>query len=171
MGHATRTVASPVGRLVLMASGAGLAAVLWAGEDLRRVRLAAAAGNGAAVLDQAEAELAEYFAGSPRGFTVGLDLVGTGFQLAVWRALLTIPFGTTRSYAALARQIGRPGASRAVGAANGRNPVSMIVPCHRLVGADGGLRGFAGGLEAKRWLLAMERGGELPPMAAGSIGL
>ncbi len=108
------------------------------------------------VLLETEHQLAAYFAGTLKNFTVPLDFNGTEFQKSVWAALLTIPFGETRSYGDIARQIGRPGASRAVGAANGKNPISIIAPCHRVIGAAGALTGFAGGLDIKRRLLGLE---------------
>jgi methylated-DNA-[protein]-cysteine S-methyltransferase len=103
-------------------------------------------------------ELREYFAGKRRAFTVELKPAGTSFQLAVWQALRAIPYGETISYGELARRIGRPSASRAVGAANGANPLPIIVPCHRVIGADGSLTGFGGGVETKRFLLGLESG-------------
>jgi methylated-DNA-[protein]-cysteine S-methyltransferase len=103
------------------------------------------------------AQLAEYFAGVRQQFDVPLKLAGTPFQARVWRELLRIPFGTTISYRELAQRIGKPNAARAVGHANGRNPVSIIVPCHRVISADGKLSGYAGGVDNKRWLLAWER--------------
>jgi methylated-DNA-[protein]-cysteine S-methyltransferase len=108
------------------------------------------------VLRAAAAQLAEYFAGKRRTFDLPLAPHGTPFQLAVWSALRAIPYGETRNYAELARAIGRPTASRAVGAANGKNPLGIIVPCHRVIGASGALTGYAGGLSAKRWLLELE---------------
>lgn len=102
----------------------------------------------------------EYFAGRRDRFELELEFTGTDFQKQVWRALLTIPFGETRSYSQIAQQIGNPSAVRAVGAANGRNPISIIAPCHRVIGASGGLTGFAGGLEAKQYLLALEDRGQ-----------
>jgi methylated-DNA-[protein]-cysteine S-methyltransferase len=102
--------------------------------------------------------LAEYFAGTRNRFDLELDFTGTEFQKKVWQALLTIPFGETRSYSQIAEQIGSPSAVRAVGAANGRNPISIIAPCHRVIGASGKLTGFAGGLEAKELLLTLEGG-------------
>jgi methylated-DNA-[protein]-cysteine S-methyltransferase len=105
----------------------------------------------------AREQLAEYFAGERQQFDVPLKLVGTAFQLRVWQELVRIPFGTTISYAQLAQRLGKPTASRAVGHANGRNPISIIVPCHRVIGADGKLTGYAGGVDKKRWLLALER--------------
>ena len=104
------------------------------------------------------AELAEYFAGERTAFDARLDLVGTAFQRRVWAALQAIPYGETISYGELARRIRSPGASRAVGRANGRNPVSIIVPCHRVIAADGGLGGYGWGTDCKAWLLALERG-------------
>jgi methylated-DNA-[protein]-cysteine S-methyltransferase len=100
--------------------------------------------------------LEEYFAGTRRKFSVTLDPAGTPFQHRVWAALCEIPYGTTISYGELARRIGQPQASRAVGMANGRNPISIIVPCHRVIGANGTLTGYGGGLERKRFLLALE---------------
>jgi methylated-DNA-[protein]-cysteine S-methyltransferase len=108
------------------------------------------------VLQAAAAQLAEYFRGERQVFELPLAATGTAFQREVWRALAAIPFGARSGYAALAQGIGRPRAQRAVGAANRCNPLSIIVPCHRVVGADGSLTGYAGGLPAKRWLLAHE---------------
>jgi methylated-DNA-[protein]-cysteine S-methyltransferase len=107
--------------------------------------------------DDVVAQLAAYFAGELVDFDLDLDLVGSEFQRRVWRALLTIPYGETRSYGAIAAQIGSPGASRAVGLANGHNPIGIIVPCHRVIGANGSLTGYGGGLERKRQLLDMEK--------------
>lgn len=102
------------------------------------------------------AQLGEYFAGARRAFELPLSGRGTQAQRAVWRALADIPFGEVQSYAELARAVGAPRSARAVGAANARNPLSIVVPCHRVIGSDGSLTGYAGGLEAKRWLLAHE---------------
>jgi methylated-DNA-[protein]-cysteine S-methyltransferase len=117
------------------------------------------------VLARAARQLAEYFAGERRTFDLPLAPQGTGFQQLVWRALAAIPYGQTRSYGELARAIGRPSASRAVGAANGKNPLAIVVPCHRVIGASGELTGYAGGMAAKRWLLAHESG--LRPQVSG----
>lgn len=158
MTYAYKTVASPVGALKVIASDRGLSAVLWENDDPKRVRLGPLVENPShPVLLETERQLAAYFAGTLKAFTVPLDFQGTEFQKSVWAALLTIPFGETRSYGDIARQIGRPGASRAVGAASGKNPISIIAPCHRVVGAMGALTGFAGGLEVKRHLLQLER--------------
>jgi methylated-DNA-[protein]-cysteine S-methyltransferase len=157
MAHAYKIIATPVGALKLVASDNGLAAILWENDDPKRVRLGALNEDPAhPVLVQTERELAEYFAGTRTVFTVPLDVAGTAFQKKVWDVLRLIPFGETRSYGGIAAQIGSPKASRAVGAANGRNPVSIIVPCHRAIGSNGALTGFAGGIETKSQLLALE---------------
>jgi methylated-DNA-[protein]-cysteine S-methyltransferase len=155
--YISRTIASPVGRLTLVGSDAGLAAVLWENDKPGRVRLNITGEDADhPVLAKAARQLGEYFAGSRTRFDLKLDFNGTAFQKQVWAALLTIPFGQTRSYQQIARQIGKPKAVRAVGAANGRNPISIIAPCHRVIGANGALTGFAGGLETKQHLLALE---------------
>ena len=150
-------VDSPFGRLTLVATDNGLAAILWENDAPRRVRLELEAEDGGhPVLLEAERQLGEYFAGRRTEFALTLDLAGTAFQRKVWNALLTIPFGETRSYGQIASQIGNPSAVRAVGAANGRNPVSIVAPCHRVIGSTGKLTGFAGGLEVKARLLTLE---------------
>jgi methylated-DNA-[protein]-cysteine S-methyltransferase len=152
-----KTMPSPVGALTLVASDAGLVAILWEDDDPARVRMEAPEdATDHPILAQAEAQLTDYFAGRREAFDLPLDFRGTDFQKSVWAALLTIPFGETRSYAQIAVAIGRPTATRAVGAANGRNPISIIAPCHRVIGANGTLTGFAGGLEAKAYLLRLE---------------
>ncbi|MGE8388794.1 MAG: methylated-DNA--[protein]-cysteine S-methyltransferase, partial [Pseudomonas sp.] len=129
----------------------------WEEERENRVRLGALhRDDQQPILREAARQLGEYFAGKRRRFELALDFAGTEFQRQVWAALLTIPFGQTRSYSDIARQIGSPSAVRAVGAANGRNPISIIAPCHRVIGASGSLTGFAGGLPAKQFLLALE---------------
>ncbi|MGB6134543.1 MAG: methylated-DNA--[protein]-cysteine S-methyltransferase [Acidobacteriaceae bacterium] len=158
MSLASKTIDSPVGRLKLVASEKALVAILWENDDPKRVRLGELVGSETnPVLVQTERQLAEYFAGKRRSFTVPLDLRGTPFQRDVWESLLAIPFGETRRYGELARQLGKPQAARAVGAATGKNPVSIVVPCHRVIGAGGELTGFAGGLDAKRSLLVLEQ--------------
>ncbi len=148
---------SPVGRLKLVASDRGMVAVLWENDDPKRVPLDEPIEDGDhPVLALAEKELEEYFAGKRSAFSAPLDMRGTPFQKQVWEALQGIPFGETRSYGQLANQLGKPSAARAVGAANGRNPVSIIVPCHRVIGSSGKLTGFAGGLDAKAHLLTLE---------------
>lgn len=157
MAYAFKTIASPVGELTLVASERGLAAILWENDDPDRVRLAPRVEDADhPVLNRAQAQLADYFAGTLQSFDLPLDFKGTDFQKQVWQALLAIPFGETRSYAEIARAIGRPSACRAVGAANGRNPISIVAPCHRVIGTNGALTGFAGGLDAKRLLLRLE---------------
>jgi methylated-DNA-[protein]-cysteine S-methyltransferase len=173
-----RTMSTPIGPLELVAGPAGLRAILWPGEDGSRVARAvgstalpdpsddAAGGADASSgdpraqehLDRAEVQLAEYFEGNRRTFDLDLDPAGTDFQLRAWRVLRTIPYGQTISYGEQAAELGEPGAARAVGAANGRNPLSIVVPCHRVVAASGALTGFAGGLDTKAWLLDHERG-------------
>lgn len=153
---------SPVGELTLIAGDRGLAAILWENDDPSRVRLGDIAdAEGYPILDEAKAQLADYFAGKRQSFDLPLDFRGTDFQKSVWAQLLLIPFGETRSYGEIAVALGRPSASRAVGAANGRNPISIVAPCHRVVGANGTLTGFAGGLEAKAFLLRLEGRGFL----------
>ncbi len=154
-------VASPVGALTLVADDDSLVAILWEEDAPTRVPLpAAVAAPDHPVLVEAGRQLDEYFAGRRRAFDLPLRFRGTEFQRAVWSALLAIPFGETSSYGAIARSLGRPGAARAVGAANGRNPISIVAPCHRVIGANGALTGFAGGLAAKETLLALERDAE-----------
>lgn len=156
--HVKKTMASPVGALTLVATDEGLAAILWENDRPGRVRLEVEAEDPHhPLLVEVERQLTEYFAGERREFSVRLDVTGTPFQRLVWKALLGIPFGETRSYRAIAEQIGRPAAVRAVGAANGRNPVSIIAPCHRVIGTSGALTGFAGGLGVKAYLLALEQ--------------
>ena len=157
-------IETPLGPMTLFASGGALVRVdlpAHAGAADRAPALPGAAGAAPAARDAAvEAEAARqlqaWFAGARRTFDVPLGATGTPFQRAVWAALRAIPFGETRSYGALARAVGRPGAARAVGAANAQNPIAILVPCHRVTGSDGTLTGYGGGLPAKRWLLAHE---------------
>lgn len=148
---------SPVGRLKIVASDNGLAAILWENDNPNRVRVRIYVENNThPVLLAVERELLEYFEGKRTTFSLTLDPIGTDFQKEVWKALSTIPYGETRSYMDIAKQIGNVKAVRAVGAANGRNPISIVVPCHRVIGSSGELTGFAGGLEAKAALLSLE---------------
>ena len=157
MNLATKTMKSPVGELKLVASDKGLAAILWENDSPKRVRLGSVVeGKNHPLLLETERQLKDYFAGKRKTFSLKLDAVGTPFQKKVWQALLTIPFGETRSYAQIAKQIGCPKAARAVGAANRKNPLSIIAPCHRVIGASGALTGFAGGLKTKALLLGLE---------------
>lgn len=147
---------SPVGPLLLAGTTAGLTHVLF-GEGPRPSAPAADWHEDAAAFDAARGQLDEYFAGTRRAFDLPLAPAGTPFQRAVWSLLRAIPFGDTRCYRDLAVAMGKPGAMRAVGLANGRNPLSIVVPCHRVIGSDGSLTGFGGGLEAKRFLLDHEQ--------------
>ncbi|PAP79389.1 cysteine methyltransferase [Rubrivirga sp. SAORIC476] len=145
------TLATPLGPLRLVSDGAALTAATFA-----PVRLGPEAEGSDAVLDAARSQLAAYFDGEPVVFDVPLRLGGTPFQERVWAALCAIPHGDRVSYGTLAARVGMPKGAQAVGAANGQNPVAVIVPCHRVVGADGALVGYAGGLERKRALLDLE---------------
>jgi len=154
------TLDTPVGVLTLVASDSGLRAVLWPDDRPERVRLDAIDGDSPAarhVLDEATTQLLEYFAGERTEFDVPLDAVGTDFQRQAWKVLSTIPYGRTITYGEQAQSLGGANKSRAVGAANGRNPISIVVPCHRVVGRDGSLTGFAGGVDTKAWLLQHEQ--------------
>lgn len=157
-----REVPSPVGNLRLVASDRGLRAVLWRNEDPNTYagiigREIDPTDRPSAILDAAEHQLGEYFAGRRREFDVALDAVGSEFQLAAWRVLSTIPYGVTISYADQARSLGDQRKARAIGGANGRNPIPIIVPCHRVIGSDGSLTGFAAGTDIKKFLLDFER--------------
>jgi methylated-DNA-[protein]-cysteine S-methyltransferase len=151
--HITYTqMDSPIGELLLFGDGQALQGLYMGGRpdpSWHRDDTAYAT---------ARTQLVEYFAGSRTEFDLELDMRGTDFQKKVWDALLTIPYGETRSYGEIARQIGRPDRARAVGAANGQNPIAVIVPCHRVIGSDGSLVGYGGGLERKRILLDLEAG-------------
>ncbi|MBX3602739.1 MAG: methylated-DNA--[protein]-cysteine S-methyltransferase [Rubrivivax sp.] len=162
-------IATPLGPLTLAATARGLAAALFDAQRHHPGALDVPENPAHPVLVQAAREFADYFAGRRRHFTVPLDPQGTPFQQQVWRALLAIAPGRTTSYGALAAQLGRPAAARAVGAAVGRNPVAIIVPCHRVVGSSGALTGYAGGLPRKRALLALEAPAPFAPaVAAGA---
>ena len=144
-------VSTPIGTLGLVGSDAGLSRVLWSAAGL-------ALDGGCAVLDEAAAQLGAYFAGELIEFDLPLDLHGTDFQRRCWLALATIPYGQTVSYGEQARRLGLgPDAARAVGAANGQNPLPLVLPCHRVIGADGTLTGYAGGIERKQALLEIEQ--------------
>ena len=151
-------MASPVGTLKLVANETALVAVLWENENPKRVRLAELVEQADhPILLETQKQLTEYFAGKRQQFDLPLDFAGTEFQQKVWQALLSIPFGETRSYRDIAEQIGNVKAVRAVGAANGKNPISIIAPCHRVIGMNGKLVGFAGGLGNKDILLKIEQ--------------
>lgn len=171
----SHTYLSPLGDMMALLSPQGLCLLEFSertkglGREIAQVNAArggpAQAGENA-LTRQLGKELAEYFAGKRRNFDVPLDLVGTPFQQDVWRALLTIPYGQTRSYAVQAGQVGKPTAMRAVAAANGANKISIVVPCHRVIGSDGSLTGYGGGVPRKHWLLALERGEQPLPTFA-----
>lgn len=146
---------SPIGELLLIGEGDVLCGLYMNLDSGWRPRCELGARDDSAMA-QARRQLEEYFAGTRRAFDLPLRLDGTAFQRKVWHALFEIPFGETASYGEQARRIGSPDAVRAVGAANGQNPISIIVPCHRVIGANGALTGYGGGLPAKRWLLAHE---------------
>ncbi|MBV7529617.1 methylated-DNA--[protein]-cysteine S-methyltransferase [Chitinophaga sp. sic0106] len=152
-----RKITTPVGELLLIATDKGLRAILWEDEDGSRVKLPVEGDHDThPVLDETARQLDEYFAGNRRTFDLPLHFEGTPFQQQVWTALLQIPYGKTVSYAQLANQLGNPKAVRAVGAANGKNPISIVAPCHRVIGSSGSLTGFAGGVAVKERLLRME---------------
>ena len=152
------TMPSPVGELTLVASDAGLRAVIWE-DDGDRVRdVEAVPADDDPILAAAKQQLTEYFAGEREAFDLPLDPSGTAFQVKVWLGLADIPYGETATYGEQAARLGDPNLARAVGAANGKNPLSIVLPCHRVIGSNGALTGFAGGLESKRFLLEHERG-------------
>ena len=151
---------SPIGPLTLVATDGELSGVYLP----EHRHMPDPAGFGPRVgsgFEEAAEQLAEYFAGRRQRFSLRTRLDGTGFQRLVWRAVAAIPYGRTRTYGELAAELGRPGRARAVGAANGRNPLAIVVPCHRLVASDGGLAGYGGGLARKRFLLELERSARL----------
>ena len=154
--NAFTTIESPIGRLLLTCDGTALTGLYM--EPSRKAQCTDGWAEDVAVppLSAAVRQLTEYFAGTRREFDLPLRLQGTPFQQRVWRELTEIPYGETWSYGELAKRIDKPSASRAVGLANGRNPISILVPCHRVIGADGSLTGYGGGLDRKRWLLAHE---------------
>ena len=153
---------SPVGRLRLIVSGQALVGIWFSqGRDAARGGSGISPGS-SPVLARTREQLAEYFAGKRREFDLPLDLRGTAFQRSVWQRLLEIPYGETSTYGALARELGDPGAARAVGLANGSNPIPIVIPCHRVIGANGALTGFGGGLPIKAALLELERSATQP---------
>lgn len=152
MEEVTRVVSSPVGAVELVASVAGLVRVSFVDGGISHENLMSNAH-----LDAAERQLGEYFAGKRRTFDLVLAPRGTPFQMAAWQVLRTIPFGSTITYGEQAAAMGNPRAVRAVGGANGRNPLAILVPCHRVIGANGQLTGYASGVERKRWLLDFEQ--------------
>jgi methylated-DNA-[protein]-cysteine S-methyltransferase len=149
---------TPVGPITIVASNDGVRAILWPDAEAGRVSISTAAPDpDHPVIVATVAQLGEYFAGEREEFDLPLDPVGTDFQQSAWMALRTIPYGTTVSYGEQAARMGDRRKARAVGAANGRNPISIVVPCHRVVGSNGALTGFAGGIDTKAWLLDHEQ--------------
>ncbi|WP_343604370.1 methylated-DNA--[protein]-cysteine S-methyltransferase [Fluviicola sp.] len=161
MDYYFKDMDSPVGRIRLVGSDKGIAGVLWENDNPKRINIQSySEATDHPVLCEAENQLNEYFAGERKDFSLPLDFVGTEFQKQVWEALLSIPFGETRTYGQIARQINNPQSQQAVGNANNKNPIAIIAPCHRVIGASGELVGFAGGLKNKEILLKIEgRGG------------
>src|SRR5437868_7972622 len=157
MLHST-THATPVGELTLVASDHGLRAVVWPTSSLKRAGVTGRPHRNPdhPILTSTIRQLDEYFAGERTAFDIAVDLEGTRFQVAAWRSLAQIPFGSTTTYGRQAATLGIPTAARAIGAANGANPVCIVLPCHRVIGADGSLTGFGGGLPVKQWLLDHE---------------
>ena len=154
---AFKTISSRVGALKLVATRTALIAILWENDNPIRFQLNPITEDPHhPILRETERQLNEYFSGKRQSFSIKLNFTGTEFQQAVWHALLTIPYGETRSYGQIARQICHPKAVRAVGAAIGKNPIAIIAPCHRVIGANGKLTGFAGGLATKTILLDLE---------------
>jgi methylated-DNA-[protein]-cysteine S-methyltransferase len=151
------TLASPIGELLLVGDGRSLRR-LHMREGRSRMAIRADWTRADEPFEAVRAQLAEYFDGRRTSFDVPLAMEGTGFQRRVWGALREIPYGETVSYGEIARRVGEPDSARAVGVANGGNPIAVIVPCHRVIGADGSLTGFGGGLDRKRILLDLERG-------------
>lgn len=151
-----RIIDSPVGPLTLAGDGSTLMHLRMTDQTHEPDRSGWAPADAAAFPEVAE-QLDAYFAGSLTEFDIDLELLGTDFQRRVWSALRTIPYGETRSYGEIAEQIGAPSASRAVGMANGRNPIAIVVPCHRVIGAAGAMTGYGGGIDRKRTLLALEK--------------
>lgn len=160
-----KDVSSPVGLIRVIASDVGLVAIIWEGEGYKRTQLSIPERkNQHPILLQTEKELKEYFENSRKVFDIPLDLEGTEFQIKVWKALLKIPYGITKTYGEMAKILGDTKAVRAVGGALNKNPISIIVPCHRVVGASGKLVGFAGGLENKSILLDLEKSFRMPSL-------
>ncbi|WP_186080842.1 methylated-DNA--[protein]-cysteine S-methyltransferase [Burkholderia gladioli] len=163
MSQVCKRIPSPVGELTLVARDDKLVAILWENDRPTRVKLGPMRDDDEhPVLVETARQLHEYFAGQRTDFALDIEFHGTEFQKRVWNALLTIPFGETRSYRDIAVQVGNHKATRAVGAANGRNPLSIVAPCHRVIGTSGELTGFAGGKDKKATLLALESNARQP---------
>ena len=151
-----KDVASPLGSLTVLASDNGVHAIAFEGDRTEQAKINLPRAVNHPIINAVDEQLAMYFDGMLKVFDLPLDLRGTDFQKRVWKLLLDIPFGETRTYHDIARALGNAGASQAVGAANGKNPVAIVVPCHRVIGASGHLTGYAGGIEKKKFLLTHE---------------
>jgi methylated-DNA-[protein]-cysteine S-methyltransferase len=158
MRYIYKVIQSPVGKLLLAGSDRGLASVLWESKWSSAPRFEAVEDPNVPILVEAARQLDQYFAGKRKTFDLKLEFSGTEFQKRVWNELLKIPFGETRTYGEIARRLGNVKAMRAVGAANGSNPIPIVAPCHRVIGASGDLVGFGGGLHIKEYLINFERG-------------
>ena len=157
MNYYSKIINSPVGKLKLFANNQALVGILWEKDNLNSTHIKSSTEKiDHPILIETEKQLNEYFNGERKQFDIKLDFIGTDFQKQVWQALLTIPYGETRSYGQIAAQLNNPKSVRAVGAANGKNPISIIAPCHRVIGINGSLTGFAGGIENKEILLKLE---------------
>jgi methylated-DNA-[protein]-cysteine S-methyltransferase len=157
MSHYVKTLSTPMGKMILGTSETSVIALVWKKEELERIDSAAwQEGSTCSLLNEAEKQLQEYFQRGRQAFDLPLQLQGTAFQKRVWTELKKIPFGKTWSYQELAKRVGNPGAVRAVGTANGRNPICIFIPCHRVVRLSGELGGYAGGLDNKAFLLGLE---------------
>lgn len=151
----TRRIDSPIGSLFLVSNGAALIG-LYTREHPKWDTIPKPSNTGDRLLDEASRQLDEYFSGKRHSFGVSVAPTGSPFEMSVWRELRNIPFGKRRCYADIARSLGKPTAARAVGSANAKNPISIVIPCHRVVRSDGDLSGYAGGVLVKEWLLAHE---------------
>ncbi len=158
MKHYSKRIKSPVGELTLIANANALVAILWENDKPNRVRIADVESKpNHPILEKTAKQLSQYFSGKRTQFEIDFEFYGTEFQKKVWRALTEIPYGETQTYLQIAKKIRSPKSCRAVGAANGKNPISLMVPCHRVIGSNGNLTGFAGGLKAKKYLLDLEK--------------
>lgn len=151
-----RTIPSPVGPITLMANSLALLSLSWGKRTSDEMQIHATSDNANLILERTETQLKEYFNGERTTFDIPLEPQGTEFQKQVWQQLLNIPYGQHITYGEQARRLGRPKSARAVGAANGKNPIGILIPCHRVIGASGSLTGFSGGLERKSCLLNLE---------------
>jgi methylated-DNA-[protein]-cysteine S-methyltransferase len=157
MNHFAKKISTPVGDMILVANETSIAALVWKTGNLKRIGIVLYAETSTPLLDRAEKQLREYFSGKRKAFDLPFEFAGTDFQKAVWKQLQSIPYGKTWSYQELAERVGNPKAVRAVGSANGKNPISIFIPCHRVVRLSGELGGYAGGIGNKALLLDLEQ--------------